>query len=113
MNIATAFNKVLRKRFLVPNTIGLIPLVGYTINVKYSNKAIIRLMYSEQTDGCTIWLAINAHEYRTPQIPNLSVDGFCAETRTVYEYFEWLFHGHTGLPYRDVTSLGGDKLAER
>ena len=38
---ASACNKVMRKRFLKPNTIGLIPSGGYTGNVNYSNKTII------------------------------------------------------------------------
>jgi len=85
----------MRKRFLKPNTIGLIPPGGYTGNVNYSNKAIMWLLYREHTDGCTIWHARNGREYRPPKLPNLSVEGFCDETRTVYEYFGCLFHGHT------------------
>jgi len=54
VTIASACIKVLRKRFLKPNTIGLIPSGGYTGNVNYSNKAIMWLVYQEQTDGCTI-----------------------------------------------------------
>ena len=51
---ASACNKLLRKRFLKPDTIGPIPPGGYTGNVYYSNKAMMRLVNSEQTDGCTI-----------------------------------------------------------
>jgi hypothetical protein len=36
--IASACNKVLRKRSLKPNIIGLIPTGGYSGNVKYSKK---------------------------------------------------------------------------
>ena len=43
--IASACNKVMRKRFLKPNTIGLIPSGGYARNVNYSNKAIMWLVY--------------------------------------------------------------------
>ena len=78
--IASACNKVLRKRFLKPNTIGLFPSDGYTGNVHYSNKAIKWLVYREQTDGCTIRHARNGREYRPPELPRLIVDGFCAET---------------------------------
>ena len=38
--IASACNKVMRKRFLKSNTKGLIPSSGYTGNVNYSNKAM-------------------------------------------------------------------------
>ena len=34
-------------------------------------------------DGCKILHARNGREYRPPELPNLSVDGFCAETNTV------------------------------
>jgi hypothetical protein len=113
VTIASACNKVLRKHFLKPCMIGLIPSGGYTCNVKYSNKAIVWLVYREQTDGCTIRHARNGREYRPPELPLLSVDGFCAETRTVCEFFGCLYHGHTFLPYRDVTTLRGDTLRQR
>ena len=50
ITIASACNKLLRKRFLQPSTIGLIPTGGYTCN-KYSKKAWMWLMQMEQTDG--------------------------------------------------------------
>ena len=80
--IASACNKVMRTRFVKPNTIGHIPSCGYTGNVNYSNKAIMWLVYREQTDGFTIRHARNGREYRPPELTRLSVDGFCAETRT-------------------------------
>ena len=52
--IASACNKVLRKRFLKPNTIGLIPTGGYTCNSNYSKKALMWLLHMEQTDRYTI-----------------------------------------------------------
>jgi hypothetical protein len=36
ITIASACNKVMRKRFLKPDTIGLIPKGGYTSNIKQS-----------------------------------------------------------------------------
>jgi hypothetical protein len=35
ITIAAAYNKVLRKQFLKPDNIGLIPTDGYTNNVKF------------------------------------------------------------------------------
>ena len=113
VTIASACNKVLRKRSLKPKTIGLIPSGGYTVNVNYSNKAIVWLVYREQTDACTIRYGRNGRKYRPSELPSLSVGGFCAETRIVYEFIVCLFHGHTCLPFRDITNLGGDTLAER
>jgi len=37
ITIAYVYNKVLRKRFLKPDTIGIIPTGGYTCNNRYSN----------------------------------------------------------------------------
>jgi hypothetical protein len=82
VTIASAFNKLLRKLFMKPDTIGLIPTGGYTGNVNYS-KAMMWLVYREQTDGCHTLHGRNGREYRLPELPNLSVDGFCAETKTV------------------------------
>jgi hypothetical protein len=84
ITIASACNKVLRKLFLKPDTIGLIPSGRYSEKVNYSSKVVIWLVYREQTDGCTILRARNGRRCRPPEIPHLSVDGFCAETKTVY-----------------------------
>jgi len=54
VTIASACNKLLRKRFLKHNTIRLIPSGGFTGNMNYSNKALMWLVYREQTDGFTI-----------------------------------------------------------
>jgi len=113
VTISSSCNKIMRKLFLKLNTTGLIPSGGYTGNVNYSNKAIIWIVYREQTDGCTIRNARNGREYRPPERSCLSVDGFCAETGTVYEFFGYLYHGHTCLPYRDVPNLGGDTPAQQ
>lgn len=44
------------------------------------------LVYRELTDGSTIMHAHNKREYRQLELPYFSVDRFCAETRTVYEF---------------------------
>ena len=104
---------MLRKRFLKPDTIDLIPSGGYSGNVNYSSKAMMWLVNREPTDGCTILHARNGHEYRPPELPHLSVDGFCAETKIVYDFLGRFYHGDTCQPFRDVTTLGRDTLAER
>ena len=45
------------------------------------------LLYRKHTEGCNIRHDINGCDYRPPEIPNMSVGGFCAETRTVYEFY--------------------------
>jgi len=109
ITIASACNKVLRKRFLQPDTIGLIPTGGYTCNNNYSKKALIWLMLMEETDCVKIMHGRNW----LPELPRFSVDGYCPRTRTVYESFGCYFHGHTCKTFRDVTTLRGDTLAER
>ena len=71
------------------------------------------LVYRQQTDGCIIRHSRNGREYRPSELLRLSVGGFCAETRTVYEFFGCMYHGHTCLTFRDFTTLGGDKMAQR
>ena len=114
ITIASTCNKVLRKQFLKPDTIGLIPTGGYSGNVNYSKKSLMWLVYREKTDGCCkILHGRNGREYRLPELPHFSVDGFCQETRTVYEFLGCYYHGHTCQPYREVTTIRGDTLAER
>jgi hypothetical protein len=48
ITIASACNKVLRKRFRKPDTIGLIPAGGYTSNNNYSKKAMMWLLHMGQ-----------------------------------------------------------------
>jgi hypothetical protein len=81
ITIASACNKVLRKRFLKPDTTGLIPTGGYSSNVNYSKKAIMWLIYKEQTDRFKLTHGRNGREYRLPEQPHLSVDGYCPEKK--------------------------------
>ena len=68
--IASACMKVLRKWFLKPETVGLIPRGGgYSGNQNYSAKALMWILHMEQTDGCTIMHARNGREFRLPELP--------------------------------------------
>ena len=55
----------------------------------------------------------NSREVRLPALHRLSVDGYCRETNTVYEFCGCYWHGHTCIPYRDVMTGAGDTLAQR
>ena len=44
---------------------------------------------------------------------DLSVNGFYAETRMIYEFCGCYCHGHTCLPFRDVSTMAEDTLVER
>jgi len=87
ITIASACNKFLRKRFLKPDTIGLIPTGRYTCNNRYSKKSLMWLLYMEETDGVQKMHCRNGREYSLPDLPNISVDGYCPETKTIYEFF--------------------------
>ena len=115
LTIASACNKVLRKQYLKPETIGLIVPEGYSANRKYSKKALIWLLHMERTDGCHIQHARNGREYRPPDLPHYSVEAYCAETRTIYEFLGCYYHSCKCQPFRDVKTLtaSGETLAER
>jgi len=114
LTIALACNKVLRKTFLKPETIGLIPPGGYSCNRRYRMKALMWLLHMERTEGCHIQHARNGRAYRTPEFPHYSVDSYCAETRTIYEFLGSYYHGCKCQPFRDAKSLAsGETLAER
>jgi len=110
--IASACNKFVHKRFLQPDTIGLIPNGGYTCNNKYSKKAMMWLLHMEEKDGVKIMHGRNGREYKVPELPHFSADGYCAETKTIYEFNGCFYHGHTCQSFHDVTTTSGDTLAE-
>ena len=111
--IASACNKVMRKRFLQPTLLNSYIPEGYTCNNNYSKKPLMWLLHMEETDGVKIMHCRNGREYRLPELPHFSVDGYCPETRTVYEFFGCFYHSHTCQPFHDVTTLRGDTPAER
>ena len=112
ITIALACNKILRKRFLNPDTIGLIPKGGHTSNKKYIKKAVMWLMYTEQTYGVKIKHGRNGRECRLPELPNFSVDGYCPQTNTIYEFSDCFWHGNTCQPVGDVSTMNGVNLPE-
>jgi len=67
ITIASACSKFLRKRFLKPDTIGLIPTGGYTCNNRYSKKALMWLLHMEETDGVQITHRRKGRGYRLPE----------------------------------------------
>ena len=70
------------------------------------------LLHMEEMDGCKIMHARNGREYRLPELPRFSVDGYCAETRNVYEFLGCFFHGCKCQPFRDHKTMNEDTLAE-
>ena len=71
------------------------------------------LVHMEESDSCRIMHAGNGREYGLLELPNFSVDVYCAETRTVYEFFGCFYQRHKGQPFRDVSTMSGETLAAR
>ena len=71
------------------------------------------LLHMEQMDGCQIMHARNGREYRQPELAKYSVDGYCHETKIIYEFFGCFWHGHNCKPFRGDSTMSGDTLAER
>ena len=51
------------------------------------------LFHMEQTDGVVIKKVRNGREYVLPVLPYFSVDGYCTETNTGYEFSGCYWHG--------------------
>jgi G:T-mismatch repair DNA endonuclease (very short patch repair protein) len=67
----------------------------------------------EQTHGCRIMHARNGREVRLPDLPQYSVDGYCPETRTVFEFYGCYYHGCPCKSFRDVKMQGWETLSPR
>jgi len=50
---------------------------------------------------------------RLTELPHFSVDGYCAETNTLYESFGCYWDSCACQPFRDVITTNGDTLAAR
>ena len=106
MTIKSACNKVLRKRFLQPDTIGLIPTGGYTCKQKLREEGDdVAAAYGG--NGRSHWSLVQG-----TRIAPINVDGYCPETGTIYEFFGCYFHGHTYQPFRDVITTS-DGMSRR
>ena len=90
VTLASACNLVYRSLFLIEKTIPLIHPEGYQPKKKYSKKALLWLHYESVKRNCHIKHAGNGGEV---EIGGYFVDGYCAETRTVFEYQGCAWHG--------------------
>ncbi|CAH0553368.1 unnamed protein product [Brassicogethes aeneus] len=88
--IASVCNKVFRRNFLEPNTIGIIPTDGYRMKDKSSQIALKWLCWQESLFP-GLKHGGNSQEVRLKE--NLLVDGFCAITNTVFEFDGCYYHG--------------------
>ncbi|XP_066279615.1 uncharacterized protein [Branchiostoma lanceolatum] len=90
ITIASACSQVFRTLFLKANTIGIVPSGGYRHYERQSKEALDWLNFVAFRDGVHIQHVNNGGEKR---VCGRKVDGFCEETKTVYEYNGCFYHG--------------------
>lgn len=90
--IASACNKVFRRNFLKPNTIGIIPRGGYRWHDNQSKIAIQWLIWEEKQRNINIMHAAKQHE---AVVKGVKVDGFCPESGQIFEFHGCYYHGCT------------------
>lgn len=88
--IASSCNKVFRRNFLKPNTIGIIPKRGYRWRDNQSKVAIQWLVWEEHQRGVNIHHAAKGEEVR---VAGVKVDGYCEDTKQVFEFEGCYYHG--------------------
>lgn len=88
--LPAACNKIYRRNFLKPNTIGIIPKNGYRLRNNQSRIALQWLIWEEKQRGINILHAAKQEEIK---INGISVDGFCPETREIYQFHGCWYHG--------------------
>ncbi|KAG5866291.1 hypothetical protein JTB14_023254 [Gonioctena quinquepunctata] len=88
--IASACNKVYRRNFLKPNTIGIIPKRGYRWRDNQSKIAIQWMVWEEHQRRIDIQHAAKDQEVR---IAKVKVDGYCEGTNQVFEFEGCYYHG--------------------
>ena len=110
ITIASACNLVLRRNFLQPETIAIIPPLGYTSNQNHSLESLRWLSYVALRDGVHIQHAMNGGEQR---VGNYFLDGFCPEVRRIYEYQSCFHHGCPDCYDPDtINPVSGEAMAE-
>ncbi|GFT14925.1 uncharacterized protein TNCV_3483701 [Trichonephila clavipes] len=91
VTIASACMAVYRSGHIKPKTIAMIPVQGYCNSINFSRDSIRWLDFVAHTEGHRILHALNGTG--EPKIAGYSVDGFCKETNTVYQYQGCFYHG--------------------
>lgn len=80
---------VFRASHIKENTIAMVPTRGYVNNTNFSNDAIRWLDFVSKTQHISIKHALNDLGER--RIGGMSVDGYCQENNTVYQYHVCIF----------------------
>uniref|UniRef100_A0A1Y1L1R3 DNA-directed DNA polymerase n=1 Tax=Photinus pyralis TaxID=7054 RepID=A0A1Y1L1R3_PHOPY len=85
-----ACNKIFRRSFLKPNTIGLIPKGGYRNCDNQSKLAIRWLLLEERSRQIDI---IHSGKQKEARVGGVKVDGYCPKTNEVFEFHGCYYHG--------------------
>ncbi|KAJ8933580.1 hypothetical protein NQ318_015967 [Aromia moschata] len=85
-----ACNKIFRRNFLRPDTIGLIPKNGYRWRDNQSLIAIQWLVWEERQLNINILHAAKGSE---ALVAGVKVDGYCPDTNQVFEFHGCYYHG--------------------
>ena len=102
ITIASACNRDLRMKRMIPNSIASEPLRGWRNSINQSRVVLEWLTWCAQENN--IQHVGNAGEVRIPAIG--FVDGYCHDTRTVYEFQGCFTHGcPTCYPNRHETHV--------
>ena len=88
--LASLCQRTFRTLFMKPNSIALINQTGFNPTNQYSKKQIEWLQYISLRDKINIRHALNGGEVK---IGSFKVDGYCEDTRTIYEFHGCWFHG--------------------
>ena len=88
LTMHAACHYVLRRNLMKPNTIELIPPIGY--NIEPSSIKSRWLKYVSFKQNIYIQHSRNGKE---KQIQQYKVDGWDPQSRNVYEFHGWVFHG--------------------
>ena len=76
----------------------------------YGQMAVQWLTWEAAKNGCTIRHQVNGREKRIGKLP---VDGWCAETRTAYQFHGCYFHGCTNCyEPQETNALNGKTMAK-
>ena len=99
ITISSICNKVFRTMFLIRDSVGIIPRGGYGMGDRQSVEALQWLAYIGWTRN-NVTHAENGREVHLPRVPNVKVDGYCEDTKEVFEYLGCFWHGCTCMPNR-------------
>lgn len=84
VTIASVCMATYRSNHIQPNTIAMVPVHGYINRTNFSPDSIRWLDFVASSEGVHIQHALNGAGER--KITGVSVDGYCAETKTIYQY---------------------------